>query len=357
MKKIVASTIFAFFVGTLALSWLVWDGFANKRNSASEEEVIFEVKPGMSFGHVVHELARQQLIQNSSLFSLFAKVKGEAGKMKVGEYSIKKNMFPMEVLAVINSGKSIGRPFTVPEGMNIYEISEMYEEEGFGMANDLLALMKDKAYIKNLTGESLDSLEGYLFPETYSLTKYTDAKVLLVSMYKKFDSVWQEVAALAPASGLTKHQIITLASIIEKETGAPEERPLISSVFHNRLHKGMKLQTDPTVIYGKVELSGKPVLNISRADLLAPTKYNTYTIPALPPGPIANPSKEALVAAMKPEASEYLFFVSKNEGTHTFSKDYASHVNAVKKFQLDPKARQGKSWRDMKKSAQGKTKI
>jgi UPF0755 protein len=166
-------------------------------------------------------------------------------------------------------------------------------------------------------------------------------------MVKRFLFVFGEVLPQSHVQGWTRHQIVTLASIIEKETGAPEERPLISSVFHNRLLKKMRLQTDPTVIYGKAEKSGKIEINITRADLLTPSRYNTYVIPALPPGPIANPGKEALLAAVNPAASGYLFFVSQNDGTHVFSEDYSAHNRAVQKFQLDRKAREGKSWRDL----------
>ncbi|HWU42748.1 MAG TPA: endolytic transglycosylase MltG, partial [Bdellovibrio sp.] len=138
------------------------------------------------------------------------------------------------------------------------------------------------------------------------------------------------------------------ASIIEKETGAPEERPLISSIFHNRLDKKMKLQTDPTIIYGKAEKTGKIVINITRADLTTPTRYNTYVIDGLPPTPIANPGREALLAAVKPAHSNYLFFVSKNDGTHIFSEDYKAHEKAVRSFQINAKAREGHSWRELK---------
>ncbi|HEY1078907.1 MAG TPA: endolytic transglycosylase MltG, partial [Bdellovibrio sp.] len=187
------------------------------------------------------------------------------------------------------------------------------------------------------------------FPETYMLTKFTDTKTLISNMVKRFLYVYNEVAPEAQVLGWPRHKVVTLASIIEKETGAPEERPLISSVFHNRMQKNMRLQTDPTVIYGKAEQTGKIEINITRADLTTPTRYNTYTITGLPPGPIANPGKEALLAAVKPAASEFLFFVSQNDGTHVFSVDYKGHESAVKRFQLDRKAREGKSWRDLNK--------
>jgi UPF0755 protein len=156
---------------------------------------------------------------------------------------------------------------------------------------------------------------------------------------------------------LTRHQLVTLASIVEKETGAPEERPVISSVFHNRLRLNMKLQTDPTVIYGIWEQTGQWNRNISRDDLLAPSKYNTYTFVGLPVGPIANPGYEALLAAGGPAQTEFLFFVSRNDGTHVFSRDYGQHRSAVMQFQIDRAARDGKSWRDLKNREVVPTKV
>lgn len=349
MKKLVVGLILTFFCFTVGLGFYFWNTYANQPNTGSHEEVLFEVQPGESYFQVRKNLESKGLIRNGMIFSLYAKLKGEAGKMKVGEYALRQDMYPSEVLAVINSGKSIGRAFTVPEGMSIYEIGEMYEEEGFGTKEDFLNVVHDKELMQTLLGEQHDTLEGYLFPETYQLTKFTTTKQLVTTMVKKFLAVWDEVKAKASDKNTSRHQIVTLASIVEKETGAPEERPLISSVFHNRIKKGMKLQTDPTVIYGKAESTGNIVINITRADLLTPTRYNTYTINGLPPGPIANPSREAILAAMEPAESDYLYFVSKNQGTHTFSREYASHLEAVKKFQLDAKARDGKSWRDLKK--------
>ncbi|MGZ3774184.1 MAG: endolytic transglycosylase MltG [Pseudobdellovibrionaceae bacterium] len=327
--------------------------FANSAPSTEAQEVIYEVNPGKGFNFIAKELEQKGLIKNASFFSLYARFKGERSKLKVGEYLLRTNMTPSEVLAVIISGKSIGRSFTVSEGLSIYEIADLYEKQGFGKAADFMALVRDPVFIKSILGESQTSLEGYLFPETYELTKYTDARALITNMVRRFVIVYNEVVPQSMIHGWSRHQIVTLASIIEKETGAPEERPLISSVFHNRLQKKMRLQTDPTIIYGKAERSGKIEINITHADLMTPTPYNTYVIDGLPPGPIANPGKEALLAAIKPQTSEYLYFVSQNDGTHVFSSDYTAHQKAVQKFQLDPKAREGKSWRDLKKHANG----
>jgi UPF0755 protein len=321
--------------------------FLNTAPSSVAQDVVYEVAPGKGFNTIATELEQKGLIKNAFFFTAYARIKGERSKVKVGEYLLRTNMVPLEIMNIITSGKSIARSFTVSEGLSTYEIAELYQKEGFGTAEDFMRWTRDPQLIRALLGEPAESLEGYLFPETYMLTKYTDTKALISNMVRRFLYVYGEVIPQSAIQGLNRHQIVTLASIIEKETGAPEERPIISSVFHNRLVKRMRLQTDPTVIYGKAEKSGKIEINITRADLLTPTRYNTYVIPALPPGPIANPGKEALLAAVKPASSGYLFFVSQNDGTHVFSEDYSSHNNAVKRFQLDRKARDGKSWRDL----------
>lgn len=323
--------------------------FTNSRPSEVAQEVVYEVIPGKGFASIAKDLEGKGLVKNATFFNLFARFKGERTKVKVGEYLLRTNMLPAEVLATITSGKSIARSFTVSEGLSTYEIAELYEKQGFGTAADFMRLVRDPVLVRSLLGESVESLEGYLFPETYMLTKYTDTKTLISNMVKRFLYVYAEVMKQAEITWMSRNQIVTLASIIEKETGAPEERPLISSVFHNRLGKRMRLQTDPTVIYGKAERTGRIEINITREDLLTPTRYNTYVIPGLPPGPIANPGREALLAAVKPQLSGYLFFVSQNDGTHVFSEDYKGHQKAVQKFQLDRKAREGKSWRDLQK--------
>lgn len=352
MKK----TLFVSSIAVLALvvglggtvAYLSYE-FLNTAPSTEVQDVIYEVNPGKGFNSIARELEQKGLIKSALFFTLYSRFKGERSKVKVGEYLLRTNMIPSEILAVITSGKSIGRSFTVSEGLSTYEIADLYEKQGFGKATDFLTMVRDPELIRNLLGESHSSLEGYLFPETYELTKYTDTKTLITNMVKRFSFVYNEVLPQSLIHGWDRHKVVTLASIIEKETGAPQERPLISSVFHNRLQKKMRLQTDPTVIYGKAMQTGRIEINITRADLTTPTPYNTYAIEGLPPGPIANPGKEALLAALKPQTSDYLFFVSQNDGTHIFSADYKGHQKAVQKFQLDPKARAGKSWRDLKK--------
>ena len=353
MKKSLLVAFFSLFmIGALICGFIAYH-FVNTKPSGDESPVVFEVAFGKSFRTIAEELEQKRLIQNAKLFTLFARLRGGTARMKVGEYILRRNMTPAQVLAVITSGKSRGRAFTVAEGLNLFEIADLYEQGGFGDKSVFLGLCRDRQFIKSLLGVERDSLEGYLFPETYQLTKYTSAKDLLKSMVSRFQLVYKEVLPESEIdNSLNQHQIVTLASIIEKETGAPHERPRISSVFHNRLKKGMRLQTDPTIIYGIAEKDGKTIYKISRADISTPTRYNTYVIRGLPPGPIANPGREALLAAVRPEQTEDLFFVSQNDGTHVFSNDYETHAKAVRKFQGDAKARQGKSWRDLPKSGQ-----
>lgn len=352
MKKVslilICSVLIVVAVSGAILGYL---GYQFSHSKANDEgiDVVYEVRPGVSFNTMASDFEQKGLIKNAHFFSIYARLLGERGKVKVGEYLLRTDMVPSEILKVITSGKSIERSFTISEGLNLYEVSALYEREGFGKREDFWKLTRDRAFIRSLLGEDQESLEGYLFPETYRLTKYTDTKTLITNMVKRFLYVYNEVVPQSQLKDWTRHQIVTLASIVEKETGAPEERPIISAVFHNRLQKKMKLQTDPTIIYGKADRTGKYEIVISRQDLLTPTRYNTYTIPALPPGPIANPGREALLAAMKPEPSNYLFFVSQNNGTHIFSEDYQSHQKAVQRFQIDRKAREGKSWRDLNK--------
>lgn len=346
MRKI---TLLAFVLVMTLVVFGAWETFTifSTAKGSSEEKVVFLLEPGVSFRHIVERLEGQNLIDNKFSLLVFAKVTGWDRKMRHGEYALDRGMTAYQILETLASGKSILYPVTFPEGANIYDMAAELEAKGFFKAADFIAFVKNPEEVKALIGESAPSLEGYLFPETYMLTRFTTLKELVSSMIRRFKIVYDEVLAeMGGKTSMSRHNVVTLASIIEKETGAPEERPLISSIFHNRLRIGMRLQTDPTVMYGILADTGVPKMNITKQDLITPTLYNTYTIKALPPGPIANPGREALRATMKPAESKYLYFVSRNDGTHVFSEDYKGHNKAVKDFQLNSKAREGKSWRD-----------
>jgi UPF0755 protein len=345
VKKWVALTVAVLLVFVAGVGVWTFD-FLYSSPGVKSETVIYEVKPGDSFGRVAFQLEAQDLIKDLNAFKILGRVLGYTSQIRVGEYELNRGMRPLEILSVLSSGKSIERPITFKEGLNMYEIAQALEDDGFFRAKDFLSLCKNKQLIEELLGEPLPSLEGYLFPETYRLTKYTTAEQLVRLMVQNFFRVYEQ----AEASGRLKkprHEAVILASIIEKETGAPEERPMISSVFHNRLRLGMRLQSDPTILYGMLVASGVMPKNIRKKDIRAPTPFNTYTVNGLPFGPIANPGEEALKAALSPEASNYLYFVSRNDGTHVFSTSLKDHNRAVRKFQLDKKMREGRSWRDL----------
>ncbi len=363
MKNISLFAAVAVFCFAMGFGFYTYDHFVHRPASDKTDEVIYEVPKGRSFSFIAKEMENIGLVKNAMLFSWYARLKGDANKVKVGEYAFKKNMFPSEVLGILKSGKSIGHPFTVSEGLNIFDISELYEKNGFGSGDEFLKACRDPKMIKSLLGELgitdnngnlPTSLEGYLYPETYQITKFTTLKELLTEMVRNFNLNYEKIGAAEALPQMSKHQIMTLASIIEKETGAPEDRNKISSVFHNRLSKGMMLQTDPTILYGLSDLAGKNIISIRKEDILRPTKYNTYVIKGLPPGPISNPGKEAMHATLHPAETDYLYFVSQNDGHTAFSSTYEVHNKAVKHFQVNPKARQGKSWRDLKKKGRSR---
>lgn len=321
------------------------------------ETVIFTVEPGQSLREVSEKLYQAKMTSSPTQFRWFAKLTGFGRKVKVGEYALNRGMTPKSVLEVLASGKSILYPFTVREGESKYEIADLVQAKGIAKKDEFLNLTRDPDLIRTLlpSNPPVINLEGYLYPETYYYTRFTSARDLIAMMVARFQSVYQREIAPLNQKNWSREQIVVLASMIEKETGAPEERPMISSVFHNRLEKRMRLQSDPTILYGILDASGSVKANITREDILRPTPYNTYTRFGLPVGPIGNPGVEALKAALKPQSSNYLYFVSRNDGTHVFSKTYAEHNENVKKYQLDPKARAGKSWRDLKTRGKAST--
>ena len=311
------------------------------------------VQRGTGPTELARNLEKTRAVSSARDFVMLGRLLRKWGKVRSGEYAVSSTMTPLEIFSVLSSGKSIAHAVTVREGENMYEVAGALERAGLASRGRVLELCRDRSFMDSLGFRAPfpPSLEGYLFPETYSFTRVETPEQMLGTMVRKYRSVWAAVEskhrARIAALGLNEHQIITLASIIEKETGAPEERPLISSVFHNRLGRRMRLQSDPTTIYGIWErYSG----NLHRQDLLTPTPFNTYTVAALPVGPIGNPGLEAIEAAIRPSESEYLYFVSMNEGRHWFSKTLQEHNGAVRKFQLDPKAREGRSWRQLNRS-------
>lgn len=333
-----------------AVGWQVYSYFNSPL--ITDTNRIITVNAGDPLRTLATDLESRAIISSADMFILWARFFGHDKKIKTGEYGIPVNTTMSGLFKILLSGKSLGHRVVVPEGYNMFEVADIMERAGLCKAADFLKLAKNKKFIRSLLNEDRPTLEGYLFPDTYFFTKTDGAQVIVKRMVSHF---MERFATVPQLQGWTRHEVVTLASIIEKETGAPFERPQISSVFHNRLIKKMKLQTDPTVLYGKMLQLGKFDINITKLDLVTDNIYNTYTRKGLPAGPIANPGFEALVAAVQPATTDFLFFVSKNDGTHQFSVTYSDHEKAVGSYQLNSRAREGKSWRDLSKQPKTKS--
>jgi UPF0755 protein len=303
---------------------------------------IFRVNNGDTFGKINQRLAQEGLISNTRVFHRYAQYKGVLTKFRAGSYTIPRGAKMKDVLETLVYGQPNLTSITIPEGKNMYEIAKIVDASGITSAEEFLKAVQHPDLISQLEIQT-SNLEGYLYPETYRFAPNTPAKEVVKTMVDLFRKRTDNIDWTHPF--LNKHQVVILASMVEKETGAKVERPAIAGVFTNRLKKRMRLESDPTTIYG---IWSRYKGNIRKDDLLEMTPYNTYKVPALPAGPISNPSLEAIEAVLHPEANDYFFFVSKGDGTHVFTRKYQDHVEAVNSWQKNTKARQGKSWRDLK---------
>ena len=298
---------------------------------ASPQSGVVEIRieQGEPFSTVVRKLRDQKVVSNEKLFSLWARYSGSEKKIHWGLYRFELPLSPSEVLNRMVQGKGIFLRVTIPEGLTVKEIADLLAKMGVVSEKQFLAAAQDPELLASL-GLQDKGVEGYLFPNTYSFIPETPAREIILKMTEQFRKSVEPLAGERKEdNGLTPHEIVILASIIEKETGVEAERPLISAVFHNRLKLRMPLQSDPTVIYGIKDFNG----NLTRKDLQASSPYNTYRIPALPPGPICNPGLSSLRAALHPASVPFLYFVSKNDGTHHFSANLETHSQAVKLYQ------------------------
>jgi len=285
-----------------------------------------------TFFQVATLLEREGLIKSRSAFVLLGRSQSADRRIRAGEYELTAAMAPAEILAKLLSGQVILHPITIPEGLTMVQIAALMEQHDVGDRADFLRLGRDGSFIASL-GLKVDSLEGYLYPDTYKFPKGVKAKDVIATMVEHFRQAYRpELQARAVDMRMTQHEVVTLASVIEKETGADAERAEISAVFHNRLRKRIPLQSDPTVIYGLTGFDG----NIRKKDLSSPSPYNTYRVVGLPPGPIASPGLRAIEAALYPSNSRALYFVSRNDGTHQFSATLSEHNQAVERYQKRP---------------------
>lgn len=298
--------------------------------TAPAGEILLQIKPGTSLTRIALDLEQTGVISDARRFILLARWEDAAARIHAGEYQFTGAATPGEILERLVAGDVRKLQITIPEGFTLGEIAARLEAVEIAPATDVLALASDSGLISRLEIDA-QTLEGYLFPETYSYTSNTSLKKLLTAMVGQFKKqVTPDLLSAAGEQGLDLHGLVTLASIIQKEAGNNDEMPLISAVFHNRLRAGIPLQADPTVIYGIKDFDG----NLTRRHLMEETPYNTYKRRGLPPGPIANPGIEALHAAAHPAETNYLYFVSRGDGSHVFSTTLREHNRAVQRYQL-----------------------
>lgn len=307
--------------------WL--QNFVSTTITPTEPQTI-EIKSGSSFVRIANQLHQSGVVSDARRFTLLARWRKATGQIHAGEYLFEVAASPDDILARLVAGDIRKFQVTIPEGFNLQEIAARLEKTSIGSAEEFLSLCSDTGFLSNLSIDA-DSLEGYLFPETYTYTSSTTPSQLLSAMVAQLHKqLTPELLTSAKSQNLNRHQLLTLASIIQKEAGNVMEMPLISAVFHNRLKRGIPLQADPTVIYGITDFDG----NLTRKHLKTPTPYNTYQRRGLPIGPIASPGRFALHATVNPTISRDLYFVARGDGTHEFNATLKDHNRAVRRYQL-----------------------
>ena len=296
-------------------------------------EAFVEIPQGSGSATIARRLADAGVVQDVSRFRIALWVTGAGRRLQAGEYRFDRPMSPREVVDKIARGDVFVTPLTFREGLTIRQMAALFESKGFGDAREFVAAASRGELVRDLDAAAKD-LEGYLFPDTYTLPRRATAEQLVTRMIAGFrKALTADVVDAAAAKGLTVRQLVTLASIVEKETGHKDERPLVAAVYANRLKIGMGLQCDPTVIYA-LERAGRYDGNLTREDLQFDSPYNTYRYAGLPPGPIAAPGRASLAAAASPAPVRYLYFVSKNDGSHAFAETLDEHNRNVHQYQI-----------------------
>ena len=313
--------IFVSIVAVASTAWLYW-AVVQPVNPGETKFVL--LRPGWSVRHIAQTLQNEGIIRSAPAFLAVHYALGQ-GSLKAGEYKFEVPASALEVRQRLLRGDVFARTVVVPEGYNLYDIAAAVEQAGLGSADNFVAVAKNDVFLLRDIDPQAKSLEGYLFPDTYQFTRTDTPHDIAAAMVHRFRQTAQKIGLLGRPD---IHRMVTMASIVEKETGDPAERPLVASVYYNRLNRNMLLGADPTVIYAAL-LTGRYRGTIYQSDLQFDSPYNTYKFPGLPPGPIANPGAASLQAAMHPSESEFLYFVSDNAGHHRFSRTAVEHEKNV----------------------------
>jgi UPF0755 protein len=315
-----------------AAGWLFSQRFNRPFQGYDAAEQFVELSPGDGTVAIGRKLVDAGVVRDRTSFRLALWLTGSARRLQAGEYRFDHPMTITEVVGKLARGEVYVRPMTFPEGLTILEMARLYESHGFGPARDFVTAAGNASLVADID-PAAHTLEGYLFPETYNLRRRAGATELVRMMVNRFEQVFpQALRDEARAAGLSVRQAVTLASLVEKESGRAEERPLVAGVYLRRWRIGMPLQCDPTVVYALAQ-AGRYDGNLTRENLAVNSPYNTYRVPGLPPGPIASPGRTSLEAAVRPAATDYLYFVSRNDGTHAFARTLDEHNRNVNTFQ------------------------
>jgi len=326
---LIALIILSYLFG-LAIFYSCFTEITSPVGSVPKIEDIMQIDPGMGVINIGSILEKKGFIRNALAFQLVSILNGSDRSLKAGNYLINSDMSMLQIIRLIASGDNVLYRFTIPEGFTALEIAGLWEQKGFGNASDFIRELNDPEIAKKYNISSVN-LEGYLFPDTYliphSLTEHEAINMMIEQFNRKVPEI---IGAKSKNINLSNYEIISLASIIEKEAKVENERPLISAVFHNRLRLDQKLESCATVLYSL----GYPDRKLTYNDLRdVSSDYNTYVYKGLPPGPICNPGLNSIIAAVNPSKDKYLYFVSKNDGTHYFTENYNDFLRAKKKYQ------------------------
>jgi UPF0755 protein len=333
LKRLVLVLLVGILVGA-AGGWWVYSQVNEPYRGYTDAERFVDIPPGAGPVGIGQRLIDAGVVRDPWTFRAALLISGRARELKAGEYRFDKPMDALEVIDKIRRGDIYRRLLTFREGLTIAEMAVVFEQKEFGSAGDFITAASDPSAVRELDPAARD-LEGYLFPETYALPRGTSAHDVVAFMVTAFKKAFDdELRAASAADGFTVRQTVSLAALIEKETGTPDERPLVAAVYRNRLKLGMPMQADPTVIYALLK-AGKYNGNLTREHLQFDSPYNTYRYAGLPPGPIASPGLASLQAAVHPAPVDYIYFVSKNDGTHAFATTLAEHNRNVFTWQVE----------------------
>lgn len=335
MKRVLLALVGLVVLALVVGAYLIVSGSEQPYKGYDGAEQFVEVPAGASPNAIGRRLAEAGVVKDLATFRYALARSGQARRLQAGEYRFDRPLRAREVIDMLARGAAYLRPVTFREGLTIRQMSVVYEEAGLGSAKDFIAAARNTALIRDLDAEAID-LEGYLFPDTYAMPRRATAAQLVEKMVAAFRAaLTPDMIARARARDMTIRELVTLASIVEKETGQAAERPKVAAVYANRLKIGMGLQCDPTVIYA-LERAGRYTGNLTRADLRFDSPYNTYRYAGLPPGPIAAPGRASLEATLAPADVPFIYFVSRNDGSHAFASTLAEHNRNVFEYQVKP---------------------